>query len=92
MGKKTKKALRELQAKLAAGDATAMQAIQSILHVPSYMRISARDPMKGHQRFKTTHPAKRSGRGMAAIGTLGALSELPHRVERLQMLRDRRTA
>lgn len=95
MGKKLNKRLRNLQDQLTErpNDRTILQAIRDLLFVPSPLqRMTPRDPMKGHQRFKTTHVAKRSGRAIPCTGTLGAVEEFPHRVERLKSLKERRHA
>jgi hypothetical protein len=91
MGKKLNKKINELRVRVAAGDKTAMSALQALLYVPSYLqRMVARDPMKNAQRYQTTHAAKKSGRGLPCTGTIGAVEELPFRVARLQMLRTRK--
>jgi hypothetical protein len=72
-------------------DRTILDDLQSLLFVPSHLqRMTPRDPRKGAQRFKTTHVAKRSGRAIPCIGTIGAVEEFPHRVARLKMLQERK--
>jgi len=93
MGKKLNKQLAQLRARLVAGDATAMKAIQSLLYVPSYLqRMTPRLPLKNAKLFKMTHVAKRSGRAIPCIGTIGAVEEFPFRVARLKKIKERRHA
>jgi hypothetical protein len=91
MGKKLNKKINELRLRVAAGEKTAMAALNALLFVPSHLqRMTPRDPMAGADRFQGTHVSKRSGRPMPCSATIGAIEEFPVRVARLKMLQERK--